>query len=235
MMDGRFWVGLVASGAIAFCMVQGCTSDHDTRVFPDPEGGAPSEGGSGDTGKGATCPSDVPVDKKLLEWKPPAAPQQGQCQDDDVAAMKTYLATNPAATNEDFENFVKNRDKFCHDCIFGDADGQLWPPAPVRANKVVTFNVGACFAITTGSQPCGQAVQNAWDCGFEACSLCTSPDALATCRTKARTGACAAYEDKARVDCGGSTAADEICGGPFDSIRIQCITTVSPLADAGTD
>ena len=216
-------------------MSQGCTSDRDTRVFPDPEGGAPTEGGAGDAGRAHGARATSPVDAKSLEWKPPAAPQPGKCQDDDIAAMKSYLATNPGATNEDFENFVKNRDTVCHDCVFGDADGQTWPPAPVRANKVVTFNVGACYAITTGSQDCGRAFQNAWDCGFEACSLCASPDALSSCRTKARTGACVAFEDKARAACGGPTAADEVCGAPFDSIRVQCMTTVTPVTDAGTD
>lgn len=31
----------------------------------------------------------------------------------------------------------------------------------MRAGKVVTFNVGACYALVTGSQECGRAFQNA--------------------------------------------------------------------------
>jgi hypothetical protein len=237
MMGHGKWVGLciglvAASGLIAGS--QGCKAEDETRFIPDPEGGAPKEGGSGDTGVGPTCPSTTPVDAMGLAWKPPIAPQADRCQDDDIAAMKAYLAANPNATNEDFENFVKNRDRICHDCIFGDADGTLWPPAPVKDNKVVTFNVGACFAIVTGDQECGRAFQNAWDCGFEACLLCTSPDVLATCRANARTGVCRTYEEKARTKCGPPGAADEACGGPFDSIRVQCVNTASPN-DAGTD
>jgi len=230
-----FWVGLVASGVLVGVMSQGCTSPRDTILYPDPEGGAPSEGGSGDTGAAARCPSEVPVDAKDLEWKPPTTPQPGKCNDADIAATQTYLATNPSASNADFENFVKNRDPVCHDCIFGDADGQTWPPAPVRAGKVVTFNVGACFALVGGSQQCGRAIQNAWDCGFAACERCTSADALNTCRAKARTGACAGFEQAARSTCGAVGSVDEVCGAPFDSIRVQCVTTASPIPDAGTD
>ena len=230
-----FWIGTFFASATALsASSQACTSDRDTRVFPDPEAGA-TEAGSGDTGIAPRCPSDAPVDAASFEWKPPNTPKAAQCQDDDIAAMKSYLATNPAASNEDFENFVKNRDTVCHDCVFGDADGQTWPPAPVRANKVLTFNVGACYAITTGNQKCGRAFQAAWDCGFEACLLCSSADALSVCRTKARAGVCATFEEKARTECGAAAAADEVCGQPFDSIRIQCVTTVSPVPDAGTD
>ena len=234
-MGVGFWMGSVVASALALAASsQGCTSGRDTIVYPDPEAG-PTEGGSGDTGAAARCPSDTPVDAKGLAWKPPNAPKAAQCQDDDIAAMKSYLATNPAASNEDFENFVKNRDTVCHDCVFGDADGQTWPPAPVRANKIVTFNVGACYSLTTGNQKCGRAFQAAWDCGFEACFLCSSPNALATCRTKARTGVCATFEEQARTECGAVAAADEVCGQPFDSIRVQCVTTVTPIPDAGTD
>lgn len=230
-----FWVGSFFASAVALsASSQACTSEHGTREFPDPEAG-PTEGGSGDTGTAARCPSDTPVDGKSLEWKPPNAPKAAQCQADDIAAMKSYLAMNPSASNEDFENFVKNRNTVCHDCVFGDADGQTWPPAPVRANKVLTFNVGACYAITTGNQKCGRAVQAAWDCGFEACLLCTSADVLTTCRTKARAGVCATYAEQARTECGAVAAADEVCGQPFDSIRVQCMTTATPIADAGSD
>jgi hypothetical protein len=234
MMDGRFWMGFVASGLVAFGMTEGCATDHETRFYPDPEAGV-REASTTDTSVPGRCPSETPLDPKTLEWKPPATLQAGRCKDEDIAATKAYLAAHPAASNEDFENFVKNRDRACHDCIFGDADGALWPPAPVRGGKVVTFNVGACYALVTGSQECGRAFQNAWDCGFEVCAFCTSPDVLNACRAKARTGACVAFDNQARANCGGTNAADEICGAPFDSIREQCMSAVSPIADAGTD
>lgn len=238
MKSGRWvglWCGVVVTGALLGSALQGCSSDHGVTVYPDPEAGPPKEGGSGDGGGSATCPTDVPIDAKTLGWKPPNPPQAGKCQDADIAAFKAYLSANPDATNEDFENFVKNRGATCHDCIFGNADDTTWPPAPVKDGKVVTFNVGACYAIVTGDQNCGRAIQNAWDCGFDACLLCSSPSALTECRTKARTGACLTYEDKVKTACGATTTADEVCGLPFDSIRVQCQTTGTPVADAGTD
>ncbi len=237
---GGRWVGVSLGGLLAGLLAisavsQGCDSPRETVFYPDPEAGPPNEGGSSGSAATPRCPSDTPVDAKSLEWKPPANPQPGACKDADIEATKTYLATNPSASNEDFENFVKNRDRACHDCIFGDADGQLWPPAPVRAGKVVTFNVGACYAIVTGLQECGRAVQNAWDCGFEACLLCDSASALQACRAKVQTGACAGFEQAARTSCGVAGKVDEVCGAPFDSIRVQCMTTVSPVVDSGTD
>jgi hypothetical protein len=227
-----FWMGLVAVGFFGGAVAAGCTGDHDTRVIPAEEGGPPKEGGPGTAG-GPTCPSDLPVDPKDLVWKPPTPPQTGKCQDDDIVAMKEYLVANPKASNEEFEAFVKNRDTTCHDCIFADADGATWSPAPVKNGKVLTFNIGACYALL-GSNPCGIAVQNAWDCEFEACALCESPSALDTCRVKSRTGVCLAYEDRAHKECV-NPSADEVCGTPFDSIRVQCVTTAAPVKDAGTD
>jgi hypothetical protein len=236
-MNGRrTFVGLgmclAVFSAAAGNAASGCSS-YDTRIIAPEEGGPPKEAG-GDVAVGSMCPSDVPVEATTLLWKPPNTPQEGRCQDDDLVAMKNFLTANPGATNEDFENFVKNRDTTCHDCIFGDADGQTWPPAPVKGGKVLTFNVGACYAIATGRQQCGAAVQHAWDCEFEACVQCASASALATCRTKARAGVCLPYEQKVPTECTGASV-DDICGSPFDSIRIQCVTAVRPVTDAGTD
>ncbi|MDB4935372.1 MAG: hypothetical protein JWP87_2344 [Labilithrix sp.] len=227
-----FWLGLAVVAFVGGGVAAGCTGDHDTRVIPPEEGGPPREGGPGTT-PGATCPSDLPIDPKDLVWKAPRSPQEGKCQDDDIVAMKDYLAANPSASNEDFENFVKNRDATCHDCIFADADGATWSPAPVRGGKVVTFNVGACFAIL-GSEACGATVQNAWDCEFEACALCEAPSAVASCREKSRTGICRPYEDRAKTECV-NLAVDEVCGTPLDSIRVQCVRKTAPVPEAGDD
>jgi hypothetical protein len=237
-MNGRrSWIGglmgIVLGGVAAGSAGPGCTGDHDTRVIAADEGGLPAEGGR-DGASGPTCPSDIPIDPSSLLWKPPYDPQEGKCQDADVVAMKEFLAANPTASNEDFENFVKNRNKTCHDCVFGDAAGQRWPPAPVRNGVVFTFNVGACYALTTGNQPCGEAVQNAWDCGFEACVQCDSQTSLAGCRATVRSTLCKTYEDKAHALCG-APSIDEVCGTPFDSIRVQCVTTVHPVTDGGAD
>jgi hypothetical protein len=226
-----FGVGfVVVLGACVGIAGAGCGDEYENRVIEPLEGGPPREASTTDATPAETCPSTVAVDPSRLTWKPPTPPQEGKCQADDIAAMRDFLVQEPNATNEEFLAFVKNRDNLCAECVFADADLQTWPPAPVRAGKVVTFNVGACFALVTGKQLCGEAAQNAWDCGFEACVECTSADELETCRAKARTTTCKGYEDKARNECLGGPSADALCGAPFDSIRVQCVTAA---ADAG--
>ena len=228
-----WWVGLVACGLVAGAAASACSADSEATVVPPLEGGT-KEASDTDTTPAPICPSTDPIGTDTLGWKPPNAPQEGICKDADVTAMKDYLTANPKASNEEFENFVKNRSPDCHDCVFGDADGKTWPPAPVRAGKVVTFNVGACYALVTGNVACGKAVQNAWDCEFQACALCLAPTELDGCRSRARTGVCLAYEQKSNTDCPGPSA-DGVCGSPFDSIRVQCVTAVTPVVDAGAE
>lgn len=238
MQHGSAWfaVGLVvvASSMIAAAAGSGCASDHEVREIPALEGGPPKETGASDATPSQMCPSDLPVDGTKLAYKPPTAPQTDKCDAADLDAMKEFLLMNPKASNEDFENFVKNRDRTCHDCVFADSAAATWPPAPLKDGKVLTFNVGACYAIVTGSAACGQAVQNAWDCEFEACTTCESPSQLEACRAKSRSGVCKAFQDASHVSCV-NFAADEQCGSPFDSIRVQCITTVKPPVDGGAD
>ncbi len=228
-----WWVGLVTCALVAGAAASACAADNEVSITPPLEGGA-KETSTADVTPTPLCPTDIPIGTDTLGWKTPTAPQENACQADDVAAMKDYLTMNPKASNEDFENFVKNRDTTCHDCVFGDADGKTWPPAPVKAGKVVTFNVGACYALVTGSEACGKAVQNAWDCEFQACALCSGPGELDGCRARSRTGVCATYEQKSRSECVGPSA-DDVCGSPFDSIRVQCVTTVKPIVDAGAE
>jgi hypothetical protein len=216
---------LVVVAAAGVGAAAGCSDDYENRTILPEEGGPPRESGAGgDTAPSATCPSLDPVDESRLGWKPPAPTQEGKCQADDLQAMRDYLITNPSATNEDFRNFVKNRDTTCHDCVFADTKNLQWPPAPTLDGKVVTFNVGACYALVTGKQSCGQAVQHGWDCSFEACLQCTSAGELQSCRTNARNTVCKPYEDKAKAECVGTVNVDQVCGTPFDSIRIQCVT-----------
>ncbi len=226
-----WWIGLVACGLVAGATASACAADNEAIVVPPQEGGT-RDTSTTDTTPVPICPSTDPIGTDTLSWKPPTPPQAGICNDADIAAMKAYLAANPKASNEEFETFVKNRSPDCHDCVFGDADGKTWPPAPVRAGKVVTFNVGACYALVTGNVACGKAVQNAWDCEFQACALCLAPTELDGCRSRARQGVCLTYESKSNTDCPGP-GANGVCGSPFDSIRVQCVTTGTPVTDGG--
>ncbi len=126
---------------------------------------------------------------------------------------------------------MKNRDTVCHDCIFGDYKGATWPPVPTDSGKVVTFNIGACYALIVGKEDCGKAAQHAWDCEFQACEDCASPSDIEGCRSRSRSGVCKNLYDISRTLCTNlPNGAEELCGSPFDSIRVQC---VSSQLDAG--
>ena len=230
-MGKRFGVGLVVMslGCLAWA---GCKGQYSEMVVPPEDGGRTlTEGGADPVDAGERCPTTTPVETSSLLWKSPTAPQPGRCQADDVAAMRDYLAQNPKATNEDFENFVKNRDTTCHDCVFGDSRGATWPPAPTDNGKVLTFNIGACYALLAGKEDCGKAAQNAWDCEFQACEGCAAPSELDTCRARSRSGVCKSIYQTSRFACANlPNGAEELCGSPFDSIRVQC---VSASLDAG--
>jgi hypothetical protein len=231
-MGKRFGLGLVVAW-LACLAWPGCKGDYSSIIVPNEDGGRPpTEGGAPPVDAGDTCPTTTPIDLVSLPvWKRPTAPQPGKCQADDVVAMRDYLGANPKATNEEFENFVKNRDTVCHDCVFGDANGATWPPAPVLDGKVVTFDIGACYALVSGKEACGKATQNAWDCEFQACADCTAQSELDGCRARSRSTVCKATFDTSRADCTGiPTGTDSLCGSPFDSIRVQCVTTT---VDAG--
>jgi hypothetical protein len=208
----------------------GCDEHYASQLIEPLEGGARVDAGGGDGATTPSCPS-AEVDPSTLKWRPPTGPQEGKCQADDLVAMRQFLASQPSATNEEVLAFLKNRDPVCADCVFADADLPTWSPAPVKAGKVLTFNVGACYAVVTGLQGCGRAIQNGWDCEFEACAACSSASVLDACRTAARATTCKAYRDESVTACAGVPSADGQCGGPFDSMRVQCVTAAP---DAGT-
>lgn len=227
---------LVGAGVSA--VTAGCKDDDTTSSTPTSDAGRDGRSPNEPVSPNGECPG--PVVPSLLEWKPPAKTRDDACQQDDIDAMRDFLATEPQATNEDFKNFVKNRDTVCHDCMFGDANGAAWPPFPVKDGKVATFNIGSCYALVSGRESCGKAIQNEFDCEFVSCALCTSTSDLEACRTKARTTTCASVNALTRTECAGlPVRVDDLCGSVFDSIRVQCVSlTAGPdggVADAATD
>jgi hypothetical protein len=232
-----FALGMVVAvgSMVAGVAGSGCSDDGDNaRVIEPLEGGPTKETSTTDSPSASMCPTEPPFDPTLISYKPPNPPTPGKCSEDDLAAMKNYVFMNPNASNEDFENFVKNTDIPCHDCVFGDADGATWPPAPVKDGKVLTFDVGACYAIVTGSAACGKAVQNEWDCEFDSCALCASITDQTACRPVARANVCQGYQGTSLSACA-TLDGDQVCGTPFDSIRVQCVTLATPVPDGGAD
>jgi|GEM_PF-3021572 len=234
-------LGLVL-GALVGAAASGCSDD--TTSTPEPgrdAGGDVSPAPAPDSGAPSTnaCPATAPIDATQFAWRPPTVPRANACQDDDVEAMRAFLTSQPNATNEEFENFVKNRDVTCHECIFAPESGVTWPPVPMKDGKVYTLNIGACYALVSGSDACGKAVQSSFECEFVACADCTSETELDACRKKARTGACASAATATQSACGPAAASvDAECGSIFDSIRVQCVRADGADAgasDAGTD
>lgn len=219
-----------AVGVTALTM-GGCSDDYRTGEVPAQDASIDVRPTPTQDAEPSACPSTSPVEASKLAWKAATPPQTNKCQPDDITKMQEYLAAQPNSTNEEFETFVKNLDTACHECIFAPADGATWSPIPVSSGKVVTLNIGACYAIVSGKDDCGKAVQNAFDCEFEACAACTSDGELESCRVKSRSGACKAYSENTRLACAGvPTTVDEQCGSVFDSVRVQC---VGAAADAG--
>lgn len=228
---------LLAAGVGA--MAAGCKDDDPaTPPTTTTDAGRDGRTSTDPTNPNGDCPG--PVVPSLLEWKPPTPTKANACQQDDIDAMRAFLAENPQSTNEDFKAFVQNRDTVCHDCMFGESSGATWPPFPVKDLKVSTFNIGACYALVSGKEGCGKAVQNEFDCEFVACAACTSQGDLDECRKKARTGVCAPINGQTRTECAGiAVRVDDLCGSVFDSVRVQCIAVDAPtdggIGDAATD
>lgn len=225
------------AGVTAAALASGCKED-DTQATPTTDAGRDGRTPPDPANPNGECPG--PVVASLLEWKAPTKTKENACQADDLDAMREFLVKEPNATNEDFENFVKNRDTVCHDCMFAESSGATWPPFPMKDNKVVTFNIGSCYALVSGRESCGKAIQNEFDCEFVACAACTTQSDLDTCRKKARTSVCASINAETSKECAGlPVRVDDVCGSIFDSVRVQCISlTADPdggIKDAATD
>ncbi len=229
-LHGALLVGLVL-GIYGVAASACSTTDSSTSPLPDASHDSRTGSDAPPGGEGV-CPAAVV--STLLEWKPPTKTKDNACQQDDLDAMKEFLQKNASSTNEEFEAFVKNRDTVCHDCMFGDSNAATWPAFPVKDNKVLTYNIGACYALVSGKESCGKAIQNEFDCEFVACADCTSQGDLDACRKKARTTVCATTDNATRTECAGiAVKVDDFCGSVFDSVRVQCISLTAEPSDGG--
>jgi hypothetical protein len=218
--------GGVAVDAACVACADGSPSD---ATAPPSDGGAPDAGSDatcgGDGGAAcATCPTTDPVAAADLPWKPPSALQAGQCTTADLTAIQGFLTSTPGATNAQLEAFVLGRSQACHDCVFTDASAPTWGPIPMSGGKLVTVNIGGCFALVSGVVPCGKAIQNEFDCEFVACADCASSPAFQVCQKVAQQGACKPFVTAIQSACVGvPTTVDDACGTYLDSIRVQCV------------
>jgi hypothetical protein len=142
----------------------------------------------------------------------------------DLTAIQGFLASTPGATNAQLEAFVLSRSQACHDCVFTDASAPSWGPIPMSGGKLVTLNIGGCFALVSGVVPCGKALQNEFDCEFVACADCASSLEFQACQKVAQQGVCKPFVTAIQSACVGVPATvDDSCGTYVDSIRVQCV------------
>jgi hypothetical protein len=231
------------TGVIALGTAAGCSSSTTSSSTEDTDGSTVKKDASSDRSTTpvdddagpTTCPSSDPVAASDLPWAPPTATQPGLCQEKDLTAFQDWLKANTSATNDQFMQYIKTEaGDNCYNCIFTDASKSTWGPIPISGGKLVTINVGACFALASGNTGCGQAIQNEFDCEFVACADCADDTSFQSCQKKAQTGACKPFVQAIQSGCSGVPATvDDVCGSFIDTIRIQCVT--ANVFDGGTD
>lgn len=221
------------TGVIALGSAAGCSSSSSTTSGGDDSGSTVKKDASSDRSSTpvdedagpSTCPSTDPVNAADLPWAPPTATQVGKCTEQNLTDFQAYLKANPSTTNEQFEAYIKSQSAACHDCVFTDASKPTWGPIPTSGGKLVTINIGACFALVSGNTECGHSIQNEFDCEFVACSDCADDTAFQSCQKKSQTGACKPFVQAIQTSCKGVPATvDDACGSFIDSMRVQCVT-----------
>jgi hypothetical protein len=183
------------------CDVRGQTSDAGTTTEAGVDAASPS------------CPTTAPIDATVLPWKSPAV-ALGSCTQLQLDALVTFVNANPAADFQAWKNSVV--DPTCGACIFGSDAGTTWTPVVSADGIALTeVNVGGCIARSSGSDLCGKAYQQWFDCSLQACAACPAGDtpALTACRNAANGGACKSAAAAIIAVCGQAviTAAETAC------------------------
>lgn len=215
-------------------------SSTEPDVVPRPVADAgpsapPTDSGAATDGATiATCPGETPIPEGALPWKPPPPPQPGKCTSEDITFVRNFIRDQPQSSPEALEDALEARNPGCRACVFTDAALPTWGPAPKADGKLLTINIGACYAVLTASTACGKAVQQEFDCEILACtdvdgdgkSDCTSAIEQDACRSLAQKGnACKATFAAVKPACvGADPSVDKNCGGLTDSMRVLCGT-----------
>ena len=162
--------GLVVSIAVAGCsstttVVDNSATDSGpsaTDAGPKKDATPPSGDDDDTTEAGATtCPSSDPVDAADLPWAPPTKTQNGACTQSQLDEFNKFLTDNPTTTNAQFiDHIKKSTPTTCGACVVTDASAATWGPLPTSNGDLVTINIGSCFALVSGKEACGKAIQN---------------------------------------------------------------------------
>lgn len=230
--------GLMVSVAAAGCSSTTTQEGETTETGPTTDAGK-KETGTTPTGDeeeapvSTVCKGVTEVDATQLPWKAPFK-DVGSCTAAELKTLVDYVEANDTAKYADWKKSVTNA--ACNGCIFGKEADATWKPLLENANgELVGLNVGGCIAIASNNEKCGQAYQNWFDCGFEACADCPADDsdAFGKCRNTASgaKGGCKKALENVVTVCGQAIdVAEPACDGTkfvFEGpIKAQCIGLV---------
>ncbi len=175
------------------------------------------------------CPATAPIDASGFAWKAPLS-VMGACGSGDISTLVSFTDTNPNATLAQLKaNGVPN--PTCRACVFGLESAKDWAPIVETSPTTFFFNRGGCVAQHTGSDLCGRAYQQLYQCTVQACSGC-APGGEAACAAQASKAgaACGAATNATIAACGGGAnvaSAESFCKGMkylFEGpIKTQCV------------
>lgn len=204
--------GLMVSVAVAGC------SSTTTETSADPsDAGTGSEttpkkdssvGDDEEPPPSTECKGTIAVDATKLPWKSPNV-EKGACSPGDLDGLVKFLEANSGAKYADWKKAITN--PACNACVFGAETDATWKPLLENAKGELTgLNVGGCIAVASGNDNCGQAYQQWFDCGFEACGDCPADDsaAFSKCRGLANKAGCKAAFDNVSTVCTDAVIAD---------------------------
>jgi len=171
------------------------------------------------------CPIAGTVNAAALPYKSPYV-AAGSCTTADLTALSTYVDNGGT-----FPGWKTAVPIGCQGCIFGSDTETLWRPILENGGVLSGINVGGCIAVATGSDACGRAYQQWYECRPEACTGCPDGDsaALQKCMAAASKGPCKKAFDEVSAICGDVAVGDAetACDGTkyaFEGpIRAQCI------------
>lgn len=189
----------------------------------------PNPGDDEEPAPSTECKGKIEVDATKLPWKSPNVSAIGSCSQKELDDLNAFLKGKPDAKYSEWKTAIPNA--ACSACVFGkDADATWAPLLENDKGELVGLNVGGCIAIASGNDKCGQAYQNWFDCGFEACADCPADDsdAFGACRNAANKYGCKKAIDDVIAVCGAPIDdAEKACDGTayvFEGpIKAQCI------------
>jgi hypothetical protein len=197
----------------------------DPYPYPPPRPPEPFDGGDPPP-PGLGCPTTTPIDATTLPYQSPFV-SKGSCTAGDLTALSTYVDGGGT-----FPGWKTSVSPTCATCIFGKETETTWKPILENAaGAIAQINVGGCIAVASGSDACGRAYQQWFECRPEACEGCPPGDsaALQKCYAASTKGACKKAFDSVSAVCGDQVIADAetACDGDkyvFEGgVRAQCI------------